>query len=146
MLQNTGTSSMLKMILLPLLAGLILTFQNCAPAQVEVGGGVSTTAQLSVAPGTSAEVEAIFQTVLGRLPTATELAQYASLLAAGMSSADLTSLLAGSSTTSSSIADLLKKYLGTSNTATVSYYQDLVKNSGYSVKDVESVLKKYAKN
>jgi hypothetical protein len=141
MLQNAGTRSMMKMILIPLLLGLVLSFQNCGPTQVELGGGVATSAQLSVAPGTSEEIEGIFQSVLGRLPTAAELAQYTSLFSSGMSLSQLQTMLAGSSTTTSSLTTLLQSYFGNVSPATVSSYQNLIVKNGFSMAQVESMIK-----
>jgi hypothetical protein len=145
MLQIKEQQTTLKLVCLSFATGLVLSFQNCAPAQVELNGGVQTSAQLSVAPGTSEEIEGIFKTVLGRLPTAAELAQYASLLSSGMSSSQLQSLLAGSSTTSSSISALLQQYFGTTSPAMVSTYQNFIVKNGYSMAQVESLIKSYAR-
>lgn len=137
----TRTTSMLKMSLLPIAAGFLLTFQNCAPAEVQLSGDMNTGAQLSIAPDTSNQISSIFDTVFGRLPTLAELAQYGSLLNSGSSAAQIRSQLAQSSEAKSNIENLLTQYLGSANPTVVSSWQSLL-GKNYSIDQIEELIHK----
>ena len=143
MLKFSGTTSMLKMSLLPLAAGFILTFQNCAPTEVQLSGDMNAGAQLSIAPDTNNQIAAIFSTVFGRLPSLAELAQYGAMLNSGASTSQIRSQLAQSSEAKSNIQNLLSQYLGSSAATSnaITSWQTLL-GSSFSISQIESLIKK----
>lgn len=116
-----------RVALLPFALGLSLAFQNCGPTEVKMAGGMEQ--QLSIAPGTAEQVESMYQSVFGRLPSAAELSQYMSLLASGISEAQLRSQLAQSQEARSNVSNALQENFGTVNPLLLSSYTSLLGSS-----------------